>query len=398
MKQILPLFILTLSFFSASAQRYLTPTFEGVKMTPDVLYGEALSVDDTIVRLRMDIFEPEGDTEEARPLMVLVHGGSFVGGDRRDPLMMALCQDFARKGYVTVTMSYRLGINYANFLRLSDELTQANLRAVQDHNAAVRFFYKSARDEGNPYRIDTTRIISGGVSAGAIATLHSHLFTDVSKAPANIAQFLENLGGLEGGNNGSPGYPYKAVGLFNMMGAILDTTLISVTDVPTISFHGDTDVVVPYAQGFATFNGINVVQVQGSSLVHQRLTSLGVATELYTYPGIGHELVVDSARMVVIIERATQFFYDQVVNKNATVSTRQPQRLQQLEVYPNPVYGGVIYLSVEQDQPFMLYDISGRQLQSGRLFQGQNELRLGGLQQGMYLLRTPDAVARFLVR
>ena len=397
MKKFLPLFVLQLVIFSLPAQRYLTQTFETVQMTPDVLYGEAMTVDDTIAQLRMDIFEPVGDTEEARPLMILVHGGSFVGGNRRDPLMMALCEDFAKKGYVTVTMSYRLGINYANFLRLSDELTNANLRAVQDHNAAVRYFYKSARDEGNPYRIDTTRIISGGVSAGAIATLHSQLFTDVSKAPMNIAQFLDALGGLEGGNNGSPGYPYKSVGLFNMMGAILDTSLISVTDVPTISFHGDADVVVPYAQGFATFNGLNVVQVQGSSLVHERLTSLEVATELHTYPGIGHELVVDSLRMVEIIAKASQFFYDQVINKGLTVSTQQVQPLKQLEVYPNPSQGGLVYLSVDAEQPYLLFDITGRQLRSGRLSEGQNTLSLEGLQRGMYILRTPDAVARVLV-
>lgn len=397
MKNFLLLIISQFLLLQLQAQRYLTEVFPEVQMTPDVLYGEALTVDDTVAQLRMDIFEPVGDTEEARPLMVLVHGGSFVGGDRRDPLMMALCQNFAKKGYVTVTMSYRLGINFANFLNLDDELSRASLRAVQDHNAALRYFYKSARDEGNPYRIDTTRIISGGVSAGAITSLHSQLFNDVDAAPAEIRQFLEELGGLEGGNNGAPGYPYKAVGLFNMMGAMLDSELITVSDVATISFHGDADVVVPYAEGYTTFNGINVIQVDGSYLVHEKLSGLGANTELHTFPGIGHELVLDTVRMDTIIARATRFFYDGVIEKSATVSTRNQIVYEPIDVYPNPVTDESLFLTSDKEQPYLIFDISGRKLAGGRLTEGSNELNVSSLGKGMYLLRTPEAIARFVI-
>lgn len=397
MKKILLPLILLSFFCRVQAQRYLTEVFDQVQMTPDIFYGQALSAEDTIANLAMDIFEPVGDTEELRPLMVLVHGGSFVGGDRRDPLMMAVCETFAKKGYVTVTMSYRLGIDYGNFLNLGDELSRATLRAVQDHNAAMRFFYKSARDEGNPYRIDTTRIISGGVSAGAIASLHSQLFIDPVTAPEKIQQFLEELGGLDGGNDGSPGYPKKGAGIFNMMGAILDTDLINVSDVPAISFHGDADVVVPYGEGFATFNGIIVIQVDGSSLVHETLVSQGTPSELHTFPGIGHELVLDAVRMDTIMERASRFFYDQVINKSATVSTRSAKTFRPLSLYPNPADAGVIYLNILENQPYLIFDMSGRQIKSGILTEGQNEVRVSDIKSGMYILRTPDAVGRFVI-
>jgi hypothetical protein len=101
--------------------------------------------------------------------------------------------------------------------------------------------------------------------------------------------------------------------------------------------------------------------------------------------------------MVEIIAKASQFFYDQVINKGLTVSTQQVQPLKQLEVYPNPSQGGLVYLSVDAEQPYLLFDITGRQLRSGRLSEGQNTLSLEGLQRGMYILRTPDAVARVLV-
>ena len=115
--------------------------------------------------------------------------------------MRLLC----RKGYVTATISYRLGINAFNIANLNKELLKAAARATQDFNAAIRFFYRSARDEGNPYRIDTTRIIIGGNSTGSIAAIHSQLFIDASTADATLQQIVGNLEGIKGVNNGSVG-------------------------------------------------------------------------------------------------------------------------------------------------------------------------------------------------
>ena len=50
----------------------------------------------------VDIYQPTGDTMAARPLIILAHGGSFVGGTRNDDVTVdSLCVHFAKRGYVT---------------------------------------------------------------------------------------------------------------------------------------------------------------------------------------------------------------------------------------------------------------------------------------------------------
>ena len=81
--------------------------------------------------------------------------------------------------------------------------------------------------------------------------------------------------GHQGGNNGSVGYPDRAAGLLNFAGAIYDSNMISTAHVACISFHGDNDQVVPYAVGQVSFNGLQVMEMHGSAIVHSKLTEFG---------------------------------------------------------------------------------------------------------------------------
>ena len=76
----------------------------------DVTYGWAPRWPSTEVdTLKMDIYMPDPsiDPLEERPLVVMVHGGSFINGSRQD--MESICQEYARRGFVAATISYRLG-------------------------------------------------------------------------------------------------------------------------------------------------------------------------------------------------------------------------------------------------------------------------------------------------
>lgn len=375
--------------FQAHAQRYLTETFSSTKVTENVVYGQATNVLNIPVTLSLDIYEPEGDTETNRPLMLLMHGGSFVAGDKKDETIVNLCENFARKGYVTASMSYRLGIDITNLANIDVELAKAVIRSFQDHNAALRFFYKSVQDEGNPYGIDVNRIISGGVSAGAISAVHSQLFSDINTAPADTKQLLIDLGGPDGGNDGSPGYPKKAIGLFNIMGAIQNPAMVNQNDVATISFHGTEDVVVPYGTGFATFNGLPVLEVSGSSIIHQNLAATQAREELNTYENIGHDLIFDVDKMIDVVDRATQFFYDNVVN-DPTVEV-QTVTATDLRVYPNPVQSSTtLQVETRQQTPYILTDLMGRTMSSGTLQTGINTLDIHQLKPGLFMFITND--------
>ena len=136
-------------------------------LTSNIQYGSNVPYNSaTPQNLELDVYQPNGDNAPLRPLVLVVHGGSFIGGSKTGTDVVPLCQDLARLGYVTASVEYRLGMNNFPFPGPTDvDATEAVMRAVQDTRAAVRFFRKSATT-GNPYKIDTNHIYIAGVSAG----------------------------------------------------------------------------------------------------------------------------------------------------------------------------------------------------------------------------------------
>lgn len=80
--------------------------------------------------------------------MIFIHGGSWRSGKRSDYLPYLI--DYAEKGYVTATVSYRL-VDEAPFPA-----------AVQDVNCAVKWL----KAHGMEYGIDSDKIVLVGGSAG----------------------------------------------------------------------------------------------------------------------------------------------------------------------------------------------------------------------------------------
>jgi carboxylesterase type B len=114
MKKITLLFgcLITGSMWAQSpcaAGRYATDVFANYTTTSDITYGQNNSYTGANTTLKLDIYQPSGDTETNRPLLIFVHGGSFIGGSKTDGDMVAMCQRFAKKGYVTASIDYRLG-------------------------------------------------------------------------------------------------------------------------------------------------------------------------------------------------------------------------------------------------------------------------------------------------
>lgn len=104
-----------------------------VEVEENVLYGTAERSDGVTDLLRMNIHRlvTVGD----RPLLIAVHGGAFISGDRSD--MDELCDRYAARGYVAASVSYRLGFHpplglptlYAHD---EAEVLRASYRAQQD--------------------------------------------------------------------------------------------------------------------------------------------------------------------------------------------------------------------------------------------------------------------------
>ena len=374
MKKIYLLGLCAASVFFTQAQqdcsngRYVDEVFANVTTTSDIQYGSNLDLDGDNVNLLLDVYQPTGDTETNRPVIIFIHGGSFVGGSKTGNDVVPLAQDFAKKGFVTASINYRLGMNGVPFPGPDEkDATETVMRATQDTRAAVRFFRKSVDTEGNPYGIDDTQIYLVGVSAGGFNALHLAYLDDVSEIPA-VADLTEPglAGGIEG-ESGNPGYSSEVNAIVNIAGALGDTDWMQAGDTPVLSFHGDNDGTVPYGTDIISLVGLfPIMEVDGSSSVHARAETLGLINCFKPHPGAGHVPHVNDADyydttitymtqwLKTFVCGGTDYCYDY-----ATMSLSE-NKLHDVSVYPNPA---TTKLTVESEgtlNSVRIIDFSGR--------------------------------------
>lgn len=115
----------------------------GVVYEADVVYGRGGDRD-----LRLDMARPETVSGKL-PAVIVIHGGGWREGNRKQHTAHIL--DFAKRGYLAVTIEYRF---------CPKDRFPAQ---VEDARCAVRFL----RAHAEKYQINTKRIGAVGVSAGA---------------------------------------------------------------------------------------------------------------------------------------------------------------------------------------------------------------------------------------
>ena len=124
-------------------------------MRPDIEYGRAGGQS-----LLMDAYFPDG--EGPFPAVIVVHGGAWVGGDRRlnvQPLFKPLTDG----GYAVFSISYRLATDIFSFGS-----------GIEDVRHAIRH----VRSQAASYGIDPARIALLGESAGGHLALMAVLQSD----------------------------------------------------------------------------------------------------------------------------------------------------------------------------------------------------------------------------
>ncbi len=241
-------------------------------------------------KLQLDLYLPKGRTK-ATPAIIFIHGGSWTGGKRGD--MKFYCVEFAKKGYVTATVTYRL---------MDEALFPA---PVQDIKCAVRWL----RANAVKYMIDAEHIAVSGNSAGG----HLSMMIGYSDDPS-----LEG----SGGNNDVSSHVNAVV---NFYGAVnlatefareqgvvkeflggktfaeapdvynLASPLFHLTqdDPPTLTFHGTIDSIVPISQ---------------ADILADKLKELGIDHVYERYDGWPHAMDLAEAINQRCVYQMEQFF------------------------------------------------------------------------------------------
>ncbi|KRO57533.1 MAG: hypothetical protein ABR98_07765 [Cryomorphaceae bacterium BACL7 MAG-120910-bin2] len=344
--------ILVLSSESAVAQqRYLDEVFTATQITyvPGIAYGYNFSQyvpaamgGPMVIPVFSDIYMPDTaiDTETSRPVIMLLHSGSFLPpglaspmGSRKDSAITEIANRLARRGFVVVSASYRKGwlANSTNLdLRRGTNL-MAVYNAVQDAKVCVRAIRASNLVQGDPYRIDPNFISMMGVGSGGYISL-AYATIDNYAEVANPTKFQYTADGIgifgDSISAGDPyidtavvgnwdgyggvatiigthpvtglplvdqsqpgrniplyaGIPHSVNMVINLGGALGDSAWASQGDAPMVSFHSRYDFFAPYYRGMVNVpiagSFFPVVEVAGSHTAVKIANTFGNNTVL----------------------------------------------------------------------------------------------------------------------
>ncbi|MEX0813888.1 MAG: T9SS type A sorting domain-containing protein [Chitinophagales bacterium] len=233
--------------------------------------------------LKMDVYTPDGDTSTNRPLILLSHAGSYLPpsltnapfGTKSDSFLVEMCTQFAKRGFVAVAFTYRLGWNpqAPDQETRASTIIQAVYKASHDSKALIRYFRKNAAT----YNVDTDKIILGGSNSGAY---HALLAANLNRPEElSVFKFLDSNGdpyidttlwGNFDGENGAlsyynhPGYSSEFDIVLSLGGDVGDTSWVDPGETPVIAFHGVNDA-SPYETAVVTTgaNQIAIIEVSG---------------------------------------------------------------------------------------------------------------------------------------
>jgi acetyl esterase/lipase len=272
-------------FFLFGIQSYVeAQTSLVIQVRRDIIYGTVNGID-----LKLDVYKP--NLPGPLPAIIFVHGGGWVQGDKRT--MEANARYFAERGYLGVSVNYRLG----PIIKFPAE--------IEDVKCAIRWVRSHATEIGvNPEKIGALGSSAGGHLVGLLGTTDGsegfegncgdHALSSRVQAvvpyfgPMDLIQLFRNnpngsLSLFEQSCRANP-EPCKAAS---------PITYVSSDDPPFLLVHGTKDPVVPFEQ---------------SVLMREALKTKNVEAELVAIEGAGHGWPINSPPGELALARALPFF------------------------------------------------------------------------------------------
>ncbi len=227
--------------------------------------------------LKLDVYTPSNIREgDSLPVMLWMHGGGFAGGSRENPDEVRLMRYVNEKGYIGVSMSYRLLLKNSRSGSGCDcpKTFKLNVfrQAAIDYLDAAKYLVEHKRQ----LQIDPNVIIAGGSSAGAEGVLNAvylkYFFVDDVSVYKNV----------------------NFAGVLSLAGALVDANYISKENaVPTVLFHGSEDHLVPIGTAphhYCSNDRLGYLILDGSESIAQKLDILNESYYFYKEVGAKHEL------------------------------------------------------------------------------------------------------------
>ena len=225
----------------------------------DVSYG-------TDAKQKMDIYLPAGRSTTSTKLLFLIHGGGWNEGDKADFTASVATLQSRFPDYGFININYRLVTNGQNLFPAQEN----------DVKAAAEFIFNK-KDE---YRVSGKWAFLGASAGGHLALLQSYKYSSPVK-PKAVISFFGPTDLISLYNLPNPAYAFLLLGVTGTTPALNPSlyqqsspfNFITEQSPPTLLLHGGVDPLVPAVQ---------------STMVRDKLQSLGVANQYVFYPNAGH--------------------------------------------------------------------------------------------------------------
>ncbi len=228
---------------------------------------------------KMDVYLPANRSTTTTKVLVVIHGGGWVIGDKTDMSVFVNILRTRLPDYAIFNINYRLA-----------SLPNNNTFPIQENDtkAAIDFIYNNR----NTYNISDRFALLGASAGGHLALLHAYKNTspkikavvdlygptdmvDLYNNPASSLAPASAVGLIVGGSVFAN--PTNNPAIFSSSSPL---NFVTATSSPTIVFHGDLDTIVRPSQ---------------STRLIAKLSQSGVANLYKNYPAEGHAYISASA-------------------------------------------------------------------------------------------------------
>lgn len=336
-------FIFLISPIEILAQLPYSQNQYKVRVESDIEYGITTDYAGLPDTLYLDLYKPVDDNNCQRPVLVVIHGGTWIAGNKKNNDVVAIANQMAAKGYVVASIKYRLGTHKAAswtqwwacssslitpcaYICDSSEVYRAIYRGMQDAKGAIRFLKNRAVTDST----DAENVFVAGTSAGAFIAMATAFIDLPEEKPADCYNIKDapipasglagcnpkgvsfsrpDLGDIDGDlNTGGVNAKVKGVGCF--FGGLPTFNWMKGADTPAVYlFHQQADVIV--SAGYSRLL---------SRLSYECIN--GLCQPLYFYPWMyGGKSIADSLKTM----DSTSFSYtaDIINNWNGNANCLQ---------------------------------------------------------------------------